>query len=49
MLAEAMVDDFARVFTGVGVDEAERLADAFSFRNCRVREGLATILRRAAH
>ena len=49
MLAEAMVDEFARAFTGVGPDEAESLADAFSFRNCRVREGLATILRRAAH
>ncbi len=48
MLAEAMVDEFAAAFTGVGPDEAEALADAFSFRNCRLREGLATILRRAA-
>ncbi|GAA3640324.1 hypothetical protein GCM10022200_24960 [Microbacterium awajiense] len=48
MLAEAMVDEFAAAFTGVEPDEAEALADAFSFRNCRLREGLATILRRAA-
>ena len=48
MLAEAMVDDFARAFEGVGPDEAELLADAFAFRNCRIREGLAAILERAA-
>ena len=48
MLAEAMVDEFARAFEGVGPDEAERLADAFAFRNCRIREGLAVILERAA-
>jgi len=48
MLAEAMVDEFARAFEGVGPDEAERLADAFAFRNCRIREGLAAILERAA-
>jgi hypothetical protein len=33
---------------GVGPDGAEQLADAFSFAHCRIREGLATILRRAA-
>jgi aryl-phospho-beta-D-glucosidase BglC (GH1 family) len=48
MLAEAMVDDFARAFEGVGPDEAERLADAFSLRNCLIRDELAEILRRAA-
>ncbi|MFE7843715.1 glycoside hydrolase family 5 protein [Microbacterium sp. NPDC057407] len=48
MLAEAMVDEFARAFEGVGADEAERLADAFAFSNCRIREGLAETLRRAA-
>ena len=47
MLAEALVDEFARAFEGVGPDEAEALADAFSFRHCRIREDLATILRRA--
>ncbi len=35
MLAEAMVDDFARAFEGVRPDEAERLADAFAFEECR--------------
>ena len=44
MLAEAMVDDFARAFEGVRPDEAERLADAFAFGECRVREPLARIL-----
>lgn len=48
MLAEAMVDEFARAFAGVGPDEAEALADAFAIRNCRIRHGLSTILRRAA-
>ncbi|MHC3000117.1 glycoside hydrolase family 5 protein [Microbacterium sp. HJ5] len=47
MLAEAMVDDFARAFEGVDPHEAEALADAFAFPNCQVREGLAGILRRA--
>ena len=44
MLAEAMVDDYADAFAGVDPDEAERLADAFAFEECRVREPLARIL-----
>ena len=48
MLAEAMVGDFARAFAGVGPDDAERLADAFAFENCIIREPLAAILRRPA-
>jgi aryl-phospho-beta-D-glucosidase BglC (GH1 family) len=47
MLAEAMVDDFARAFDGVQPDEAERLADAFAFSASRVREPLAALLRSA--
>jgi aryl-phospho-beta-D-glucosidase BglC (GH1 family) len=47
MLAEAMVDDYARAFTGVTPDEAETLADAFAFANCRVRDRLAETLRSA--
>ncbi|UUT34645.1 glycoside hydrolase family 5 protein [Microbacterium elymi] len=47
MLAEAMVDEFARAFEGVGPDEAERLADDFGFARCTVRDELAAILRRA--
>ena len=47
MLAEAMVDDYARAFEGVTPADAESLADAFSFRNCVVRERLAGILRQA--
>jgi endoglucanase len=45
MLAEAMVDDFARAFEGVGPDEAEGLADAFAFDRCLAREPLAEVLR----
>jgi aryl-phospho-beta-D-glucosidase BglC (GH1 family) len=45
MLAEAMVDDFARAFEGVTPDEAERLADAFAFGQGVIRQPLADILR----
>ena len=48
MLAEAMVGEFARSFAGVGPDDAERLADAFAFENCIIREPLAAILRQPA-
>jgi endoglucanase len=48
MLAEAMLDEFARAFDGVPPDEAERLADAFAFDAVQVREPLAAILGRAA-
>jgi len=44
MLAEAMVDEFARAFEGVGPDEAETLADSFAFENCQVRSELASVL-----
>ncbi len=45
MLAEAMVDDYADAFRGVGPDGAEALADAFSFSECVIRDGLAELLR----
>jgi hypothetical protein len=45
MLAEAMVDDYARAFEGVGPAEAESLADDFAFAHCVVRERLADVLR----
>ncbi len=47
MLAEAMVDDFANAFSGVGPDDAESLADAFAFSECVVRERLVAILQRS--
>lgn len=47
MLAEAMVDEFARAFDGVVPAQAEGLADAFAFGNCLVRTRLATILQEA--
>lgn len=47
MLAEAMVDDYARAFEGVDPDGAEDLADAFAFEACRIREPLARTLRSA--
>ena len=45
MLAEAMVDDFAKAFEGVDPDEAEVLAGAFAFENCLVRIDLAEAIR----
>ncbi|PJJ70808.1 aryl-phospho-beta-D-glucosidase BglC (GH1 family) [Diaminobutyricimonas aerilata] len=45
ILAEAMVDEYARRFEGVTPDEAERLAAAFDLENCLTRERLADILR----
>lgn len=47
MLAEAMVDDYANAFRGVGPAEAEALADDFSFSRCVIRDGLAETLRAA--
>lgn len=47
LLAEAMVDDFAGCFEGVGADEAESLPDAFAFANCVQRSELIDILRGA--
>ncbi|WP_084039903.1 glycoside hydrolase family 5 protein [Demequina sp. NBRC 110053] len=44
MLAEAMVDEFARAFAGVTPDEAESLAQDFSLERCQVRTRLARIL-----
>jgi endoglucanase len=48
LLAEPLVDDFARCFQGVGSDEAPRLADSFRFVACLKRERLVDILRSAA-
>jgi aryl-phospho-beta-D-glucosidase BglC (GH1 family) len=44
LLAEAMVGDFGNAFEGVSPDEAEVLADSFSFANCVKRSRLAEIL-----
>jgi hypothetical protein len=48
LLAEPLVDDFARCFEGIGSDEAARLADSFRFDACLKRERLLDILRSAA-
>ncbi|GAA5064216.1 hypothetical protein HNP84_006885 [Thermocatellispora tengchongensis] len=45
LLAEPLVEDFGRCFTGVDPDEAERLAACFDFAACEPREGLAEVLR----
>lgn len=45
LLAEPLVDDFARCFEGVSPDEAEHLASSFAFGECAVREPLAAVLR----
>nr|WP_232523536.1 cellulase family glycosylhydrolase [Nocardioides sp. MAH-18] len=44
LLAEAMVDDYARAFAGVGPEEARDLADAFSLPNMRTRSRLADLI-----
>ncbi len=44
MIAEAMVDEFAAAFRGLGVNEAAALAEAFALENCVVRGRLAAIL-----
>ncbi|MFS0735100.1 cellulase family glycosylhydrolase [Microbacterium sp. 1P10UB] len=45
MLAEAMVDDYARVFAGVAPAEAAELAGDFAFERCVARRPLADLLR----
>ncbi len=45
LLAEPMVDDFARCFEGLGADEMRALADCFALDACTVREPLAGLLR----
>ena len=48
LLAEAMVDDYAAAFAGVGPDEARDLADAFALPNTRIRSRLAGIIQSTA-
>ncbi|SFK93249.1 Aryl-phospho-beta-D-glucosidase BglC, GH1 family [Amycolatopsis sacchari] len=45
LLAEPMVDDFARCFLGVGPEEARALADCFAFGRCVERTRLTDVLR----
>jgi endoglucanase len=45
LLAEPMVDDFARCFAGLGAEEMRALADCFALPACAVREPLAAVLR----
>ncbi|AZS38113.1 Endoglucanase C307 [Microbacterium lemovicicum] len=45
MLAEAMVDDHARLFAGVAPSAAAELAGDFAFERCVVRQPLADLLR----
>jgi len=45
LLAEPLVDDFARCFAGVGPDEAEALAASFAFGACARRAPLADAIR----
>lgn len=48
VLGDERYERFSRAFEGVEPHEAEALAEASAFRNRRIRERLATILRRAA-
>ncbi len=45
LLAEPLIGDFARCFTGVTPDQAEALAGSFAFDACARREDLAAVLR----
>jgi hypothetical protein len=45
LLAEPLVDDFARCFEGVGAAELDALADSFRFQDCVQRAPLLDILR----
>jgi hypothetical protein len=44
LLAEPMVEDFARCFTGISAEQARALADCFAFGSCTVRTRLADVL-----
>lgn len=44
LLAEPMVEDFARLFEGIDAETAVELAESFRFSRCLVREPLAEIL-----
>jgi len=44
LLAEPLVDDFARCFAGVTPDEAEELAACFAFERCERRTELVRVL-----
>jgi aryl-phospho-beta-D-glucosidase BglC (GH1 family) len=44
LLAEPMVDDFARCFAGIGADEARALADCFAVEACERRAPLIDVL-----
>jgi hypothetical protein len=47
LLAEPLLEDFARCFEGVEGDEVTALADSFRFEQCRRRERLVEIVRAA--
>ena len=47
LLAEPLVDDFARCFEGLGPDAITALADSFRFDACVKRQALLEILRAA--
>ena len=47
LLAEPLLEDFARCFAGVGADEVGALADSFRFEACRRREPLVELVRAA--
>lgn len=45
LLAEPMVDEFARSFAGLGVEQVQELADSFRLDRCLTRDRLATAVR----
>ncbi|HET6738027.1 MAG TPA: cellulase family glycosylhydrolase [Kribbella sp.] len=45
LLAEPLVEDFARTFAGLGVEQVQELADSFRLDRCLTRDRLATAVR----
>ncbi|MGY4769834.1 glycoside hydrolase family 5 protein (plasmid) [Kribbella sp. CWNU-51] len=45
LLAEPLVDEFARSFAGLGIEQVQELADSFRLDRCLTRDRLATAVR----
>jgi aryl-phospho-beta-D-glucosidase BglC (GH1 family) len=47
LIAQPLAEEYAQLFTGLGDDELDALADSFAFANCLVREPLRSQLHEA--
>ena len=46
LLAEPMVEDFARCFEGLDADGMRAMADCFALERCTIREPLLAVLKK---